>query len=98
MLLTTFHRRFPLAANALERSVQEDRQAEDRQARSTPDKGGKGAPGKTWPSKTRRGRVSRGLGKEELREARERASALVTIEIAIAALTQGATVRHGYTH
>ena len=82
LLLTTFHRRFPLAANALERSVQEDRQA-----RSTPDKGGKGAPGKT-----------RGLGKEELREARERASALVTIEIAIAALTKGATVSHGYTH
>ena len=82
MLLTTFHRRFPLAANALERSVQEDRQA-----RSTPDKGGKGAAGKT-----------RGLGKEELREARERASALVTIEIAIAALTKGATVSRGYTH
>ena len=82
MPLTTSYRRFPLAANALERSVQEDRQG-----RNTPDKGGKGPPGKT-----------RGLGKEELREARERASALVTIEIAIAAHTKGATVSHGYTH
>ena len=61
LLPTTYYRRFPLAANALERSVQEDRQAS-----RTPEKGGRGAPGKAAAGKTK------GLGKEELREARER--------------------------
>ena len=61
LLPTTHYRRFPLAANALERSVQEDRQAS-----RTPEKGGRGAPGKGAVGKTK------GLGKEELREARER--------------------------
>ena len=60
-LLTAYYRRFPLAANALERSVQEDRQAS-----RTPEKGGRGGPGKGAAGKTK------GLGKEELREARER--------------------------
>ena len=39
---------------------------EDRQASRTPEKGGRGAPGKAAAGKTK------GLGKEELREARER--------------------------
>ena len=39
---------------------------EDRQASRTPEKGGRGAPGKGAVGKTK------GLGKEELREARER--------------------------